>query len=250
MRVQDRPRSTNGDIEARRRARGRIAVEEHGHLVAGRVLELLDHQRPAARGRGPVHHAQRLAFHVLAHAVQLETARPSQQEASAVLGVRAALGEKPVEANEARIDDERLRLALRQLAVRERERILDGEPDRLEGVAAARDPPQLVAAGEAFSPHAKELDAALGEPPGPFVCNERRRSDCADGLDDEVDADVIAFDDVARRAVPADARRPCRQAHPGDGERHGQHEPGRDGIERARPEGPRGEVDDDAEDED
>ena len=61
--------------------RRRRSVEHDRHLLARRVLELLDHQLAAPRRRGPVHAAQRVAVLVLAHAVDVEAGRALQQQA-------------------------------------------------------------------------------------------------------------------------------------------------------------------------
>ena len=84
-----------------------VRVEDDRDLVARRVLELLHHQLAPPRGRRPVHLPERLAPLVLAHRVQVEARRAPEQQPPAVLGVRAALGEQPVERDEARVDDER-----------------------------------------------------------------------------------------------------------------------------------------------
>ena len=78
------PAAPDLELEARVRRRRRdpraLRVEQDGRLVARRVLELLDHQLPALRGRGPVHPPQRLALCVLAHAVEVEAARPPHEQ--------------------------------------------------------------------------------------------------------------------------------------------------------------------------
>ncbi len=250
MRLQNRAGGAHGDLEALPRARVRVAVEQDRDLVAGRVLELLHHQPAAARGRAPVHLAQRLALRVLAHAVQLVAGRPAEQQPPPVLRMRAALGEEPVERDEPRVDDERLRLALLERRPRETERILDRQPDGLERVPAAWHLPQLVAAREPTPADPVKLDPAFVETSRPLVRDERRRRQRAGRSQLEVDANVVALDDVARRAVAADERRASRETHPADRERDGEEQPGRDGVERARAEHPGHEVDEEAEGED
>ena len=120
-----RRRTSAQRSRARRRARPR--------LLARRVLELLHHQPAAARGRAPVHLAQRLALDVLAHAVQVEARRPLQEQAPAAAGARARIGEEPLELDEARVDDEGGALAERQLAALESERILYDGAERSTG---------------------------------------------------------------------------------------------------------------------
>src|SRR5579864_2524640 len=247
MRLQDRACGAHSDLEALTRTGAGIAVEQDRDLVARRILELLHHQAAPARGRAPVHHAERLALRVLADAVQLVPGRAPQQQPPPVLRVRAALREEALQLDEPRIDDERLRLALLERRTREPERVLDREAYRVERVAASRNGAQVVAAGESVPADAAQLDAQLGEAPGPLMGDERRRRDRARRRQLEVDMDVVALDDVARRAVPADDRRPGRQADPADADRDCEQEPGRRGIERTRAEHPGREVDDEAE---
>src|SRR5205814_1262979 len=94
-----------------------------------------------------VHLAQRLAVLVLAHAVQLEAARPTQEQLPAVDRVRARLGEQAVELDEARIDEKRP--AARQLHLRplEAERVLEERARLAERVAPARQSAEDVGGG-------------------------------------------------------------------------------------------------------
>ena len=111
MRMEQRAGCPYGGVEARPGRRAdvarRIAVEQHDHFVARRVLELLDHQLPAAGGRAPVHLAQRLALLVVAHRVEVEAAWPTKQQPAAVLRAAAGLREEPFESDEPREDDDR-----------------------------------------------------------------------------------------------------------------------------------------------
>src|SRR6185437_9746047 len=66
-------------------------------------------------------------------------------------------------------------------------------------------------------------------------------------LDLEIDPDVVTLDDVSRRTVAPNARRPRRQADPRHRENDGEQETDRDRIQRVRAEDPRGEIDDEAE---
>ena len=254
MRAQDRAGGANGDVERRvgRLARHgrRVAVEEHGDLVARCVLELLHHQVPAARRRRPVHAAQRFALLVVANAVQLEPGWAPEQQTAPVVQSRSPLREEPVELDEPRVDDERLRLLDLELAAREAEGILDREADRLEAVAPARQRPQLVAAGVAPPAHRVQLDRPLAEAAQVLARDERRRRQLARPLDDEIEADVLALDDVTPAAVPVDLGRARRQAHPGDGTGDGEDEPRRDRIERPGAEHPGDDVDGEPEGED
>ncbi len=97
----------------------------------------------------------------------------------------------------------------------EPERVLDRELDGLERIAPARHAPQVVAADPASRPALPELDVPRAEPREALVRDERRRRDARRRLDDEVDPDVLALDDVSLRAVAANLRRPGRQPHPG-----------------------------------
>ena len=245
MCLQDRSRGAHGDLEVL--ALDAVAVEQHRDLVARRVLELLHHKAPALRGRAPVHLPQRLAVHVLADAVQLVARRTPQEEPSAVLCVGAALREQPLERDEPRVDDERLRLALHELRPRETERILHGEPHGVERVAATGHRPQLVAARKALALHPMQLHPSLAEPARPLVRDEGRRRDRARRLDFEIDADVVALDDVARRPVAADVRRTGGETDPRDRDHDGEQQPDGDGVQRVRAEDPRSEIDDEAE---
>src|SRR6266516_3341218 len=72
---QKRAGGTNLDVEALADDRACLTVEQDGDLIARRVLELLHHQLATLRGRAPVHLAQRLAFLVVADAMQIEAWR-------------------------------------------------------------------------------------------------------------------------------------------------------------------------------
>ncbi len=97
VRAQDRAGGAHLDVEAVLDHGARVRVENDRDLVARRVLELLHHQLAAARRRLPVHLPERLPLLVLAHRVEVEARRATQQQPPAVLGVGAALGEEPVE---------------------------------------------------------------------------------------------------------------------------------------------------------
>src|SRR5581483_8983154 len=129
----------------------------------------------------------------------------------------------------------------------ERERILDRQPNLVEGVAAARHPPEVICRREAAPPDTVQLDAALAERAGPLVRDHRRRSDASGAGHLEVDANVVALDHVSREAVAPHLGRPRREAHPRGREDDDEHEADRHRVERTRPERPRGEIDDDAE---
>src|SRR5713101_6654668 len=80
VRVEDRTGRPYLYVEALPHYRLRVGIQQDGELVARRVLELLDHQLAASRGRRPVHAAQGLALFVLPHAVKLEPAVPAEEE--------------------------------------------------------------------------------------------------------------------------------------------------------------------------
>ncbi len=113
-------------------------VEDDGDLVARRVFELLHHQLTAPRGRPPVHLPQRLALLVLAHRVEVEPRRTPQQQPAAVLRVRPALGEEPIERDEPRIDEQRAARDEIDLGVRQPEGVVDRRFRLLDDVASAR----------------------------------------------------------------------------------------------------------------
>src|SRR3954469_7725721 len=92
-----------------------------------------------------------------------------------------------------------------------------------------------------------QVDAALGEPAGTLVCDERRRRDRAGRHELEVDPHVISLDDVPCCTVATDLRRTVRRAHPDNGHADREQEPGCHRVEGARPEDPRGEIDAEAE---
>src|SRR6478735_7589730 len=93
-------------LEALSHHRLRISVEQNRDLVARRVLELLDHQLATARGRRPVHAAQRFALRVLAHTVQLDAAVPAQEQTLSVVRASPGLAEERPQVNEPRIDEQ------------------------------------------------------------------------------------------------------------------------------------------------
>ena len=92
-----------------------------------------------------MHLAQRLAVLVLAHAVQLEAARPAEQQPAAVEEVGARLGEDAVELDETRVDENRPAGSELDLGALETERILDHRARLRVRVPAARERAQDVA---------------------------------------------------------------------------------------------------------
>ena len=206
VRPQDRSRCAHGDLEALTGLAALVAVQQHRHLVARRILELFHHQAAASRGRAPVHVAKRLTLDVFPDAVQLVPGRTAQEQTAALLRLRAAFGEKPGELDEPRVDDECLRLALDEARARKRERVLDRQAHGVERVAAPRHAAQLEAAGETPPAGSVQLHPPLGEPSGPLVCHEARRRHGRCRLDHEIDPHVVSLQDVACGSVPVDMR--------------------------------------------
>ncbi len=252
VREQDRPGGAHRHVEGRLRRlpgdRGGVTVEEHGDLVARRVLQLLHHQLPAVGGRAPVHLAQRLALLVLAHAVQLEPGRPAEQQPPSLLRVRAALGEQPLE---------RRRAAGRRRAPAPRSgrspcaRARTG-PRRTAG----RSRPRSARAARAA---ARTRRRTVAGPPAPARSGARRAGPASRGRRASAAGPRTSAPPRARpgRRRPragrgpspcrGDPRRPRRQPDPPEGCDDGEDEPGGDGIERARAEHPRDDVDEETE---
>ena len=109
VRIEERTGRAYLHLEALSHDRLRISVEENRDLVTWRVLELLDHQLAAARGRRPVHTAQGFALRVFAHAVQLDAAVPAQEQSLSVMRAGAGLAEERPEVHEPRIDEQSAR---------------------------------------------------------------------------------------------------------------------------------------------
>ena len=116
----------------------RVAVEQDRDLVARRVLELLHHQLPAARGRRPVH----LAAATRPPRTRARCAARSPSGAGAAAGAVARawrrFGEEPLELDEPRVDEQRACVRQRHAACSSAERVLDRARSPLERVAAAR----------------------------------------------------------------------------------------------------------------
>ena len=181
-----------------------------------------------------MHLAQRLALDVLAHAVQLVAGRPPQQQAPPVLRVRAALREEPVERDEPRVDDERLRLALHDLDAGEAERILDRQPNRLERVPPARNRAQLVAAGEPAT--ADAVRARRGARRGGPAAHGRRASAAARARSTSTSSSTARRHPRRRRGprrAGARAAAASESRTQADSDADREQEPHRDRIQRA-----------------
>ena len=115
-----------------------LDVEEDRDAVARSVLELAHHQLAAPRGRRPVHGPQRLALHVVAHAVRIEPARAPQGGSAASLPPPAGVREEALQLGDPRPhEDGRLSGDL-DLEARQAEWIVRHENPRPEAIAAAR----------------------------------------------------------------------------------------------------------------
>ena len=174
VRAQNRARGAHLDVEAFAADGARVSVEQDRDLVARGILELLDHQLAAPRGRPPVHLPQRLSLLVLAHRVEVEAGRAAQQQPPPVLRVRAALREEPVERDEPRVDEQGAARGQVDLGAREPERILDRRPRLLDGVPPPRHPLEHVGAAvhRAGTP---QRGLSLAEPGELLGDDDRRR---------------------------------------------------------------------------
>ena len=144
--AQNRARGAHLDVEAFAADGARVRVEQDGDLVARGILELLDHQLAAPRGRAPVHLPQRLSLLVLADGVEVEAGWAAQQQPPPVLRVGAALREEPVERDEPRVDEQRAARGQVDLDAREPERVVDRRPRLLDDVPPSRHPFEHVGA--------------------------------------------------------------------------------------------------------
>ena len=241
VRAEDRAGRAHLHVEALADGPARVGVEEDGDLVARRVLEVLHHQLPAAGGRAPVHLPQRLAVHVLAHAVQLEAARPAQEQLPAVDRVRAGLGEQAVELDEARVDEERAAARELHLGLLQPERVLEERARLAERVAPARQRAQHVAAEEP-PVAAAEGHAALAEPAHLVDEDDRDRQHAPLRLELEMDAQVLALELLVRARRADEPHRLLREAHGRPCEEDDEEEAGRDRVQRDGAERPRGDV--------
>ena len=237
VRAEDRAGRAHLDVEALARDGARVGVEDDGDLVARRVLELLHHQLTPPRGRRPMHLAERLAPLVLPHRVQVEAGGPPQHEPPAVLGVRAALGEQPVERDQPRVDDERAAGGELHLRACEPERVLDRRARLLDRVTAAGHSLEHVRA-TVEAAVAPELRMAQAESREPFGDHDRRRGHARLRTRLERHPDVVALEHGTGARPPAELDRPRREPHPGSGPERGEHKARRSRVERLRAEEP------------
>ena len=168
-----------------------------------------------------MHPAQRLALLVLADAVEVEAGRAPEQEPAAVLGVRAALGEEPVERDEPRVDEQRASRVELDVHAREPERVVDRRARLLDDVAAARHALEHVRAAVAGAGARRASSPAS---PRRAIVSVTRSP--AAGIRDsgwtlETDPDVVALEQTPlparRRSVigPAGAAAPSATAASG-----------------------------------
>src|SRR5436190_18777181 len=94
VRLEDRACGAYLNVEALAHDGGCVRVEQHGDLVARRVLHLLHHQLAAPCGRAPVHTAERLSLRILAHAVELEAAVAAQEQPPPVRSEERRVGKE------------------------------------------------------------------------------------------------------------------------------------------------------------
>ena len=160
-----------------------------------------------------------------------------------MLGAGPTVEEEPFELDEAGVDDERLPFVERQPRLREAERVGDREAHGGEAMAASRHVVKAVRAPVATRAVWPQLDLPLPEPPDAVVDDDVRQRHPGLALELDLDPDVVPLeqvlvppDHVLLPPAPGHVRVPQRDAHPGDRERHDEHEPGGDRIERRRAE--------------
>src|SRR5207247_3315397 len=124
------------------------------------------------RSGAPMHLPQRLSLLVLPHRVEVEAARPAQQQPPAVLYMVTRFGEERVELDEPRVDDERAARLERHDHALEPEGILDRDLRRLDVVAATGERLEHVLAVEAV-PVPAQPRRALADARDPLVHGER-----------------------------------------------------------------------------
>ena len=184
---------------------------------------------------------------VLPHAVQLEAARPAEQEPAAVGRVGAGLGEQALELDEPRVDEERAASSFeRHLRALQPEWVLDHRPRTLERIAAARQRAQDVTRVEATLAAPKRRPP-LAQPADVLDHDHRGRRHAALVLEHEVDAEIVALQVVAVAGAADEPHRLRREPHPRPREQDGEQEAGRDRVEGFRAERPGGGVRGDAE---
>ena len=196
MGLEDGAGGAHGELEARvgRLAddHARVGVQEHGGLVARRVLELLDHQLPALGGGRPVDATQRLPLLVLAGRCAGRSPNGRRMRSRRPSGVRAPDSENR-RSSSTRRGYTRIAAPVGSATrhALEAEGILDDDLGLLHGVAAARHAAQRVAAAEPPVP-AYERGFALAEPRDALPQDERARGDRALLVELDLDGDVVA----------------------------------------------------------
>ncbi len=215
----------------------RVRIEEHGGLVPRRVLELLDHQMAAPRGRGPVDAAERFALLIIADAVEVEAGRPPQEQPATLRRARAGFREEAIDVDEPRVDEDRRGRRQRHCDPLEPERILDHHLGFLDRVAPARDAAQQVAAAQA-AVAALQRRLALSEARDPLPQDERPGGNEALCVELELHGDVVPGEPLGAAEVPPQRHRALEEADPERRGHHRQDEAKRDRIEHLRAQRP------------
>ena len=233
VRLEDRAGGADGELEARigrvTHDQRRSASRSTARLVPRRVLQLLDHQVAAPGRRRPVHAPQRLALLVVADAVEVEAARPPQQQPPPLRRPRTGLGEEPVDVDEPRVDEDRRPRGELDVDALEAEGVLDDDLGLLDRIAAARHAPEQVAAAQATVRGGRA--ASRGSPRRAIFS---RRTSVPEGMmpsvsSSSLDRHVVAGQPLAAPERPPQRHRPPEEAHP---ERRGERRRGR---ARSRP---------------
>ncbi len=212
------------------------SVQDDGELIAGRVVQLLDHETTAVGRRGPVHPAQRLARLVLAHAMQLVTAaaQPVTGEGDVAVAVEHRLGEL-----ERRGEHRQRRAAARDVdPPRKAERVLTHELRGSELEEAALERAELVGPAQDAQAAGRVRPQRTDGPPAGLT---ERRAPAARALQrPQLHEHSHTLTRVGKRRERAqrDVRAAC-QAHPGAREQRGRHERATEQRDLLRAEQPR-----------
>ena len=152
-----------------------------------------------------MHLAQGLPPLVVPHAVQVEAARPAEQQPPAVLGIGSTLGEEPLELDQARVDEQRPGSGKRDFGALKAERVFQHGPDVEEDVAPAAHAGERVAAVLRV-----ERRATFAEAGEPFDEDERGRRDGRVVLESKLNLNVVAFEALLGADLPMQAHRASR----------------------------------------
>ena len=237
MRQRQRARGPHGSVEAgaARKARHSVLVliEDHGQVVAWRVVELLHHQPAAPCRARPVDGAQRLAGGVLADGVDLEPRRPPEARASCSR-LPGAVGREHRGENRDPGPYEELRPLVEPLLdPLEPEWIDEDDLGRLELVSSPRQVGERDHGARAAHPHRVLRDAE------PLPERDRAADEPPPVPGSHLDDDVAALDAVAGQQPALEVDRVARRAGPDPSEKPGQdeaepHDDGRSRSERPR----------------